>query len=66
MTPQAHLDNPLSTMLRHFWFAALIAGCGVLAILAASIDPWLLVMMVGVALTTLAIYDRADPHWYAL
>jgi hypothetical protein len=51
--------------VHHLWLAAIVAVSGVLAVLAASVDPWLLVMMVGVAVTTYAIYDHTDPEWYA-
>lgn len=65
MTPQAP-RNPHGTPVHHLWFALFVAVSGVLAVMAASVDPWLLVMMAGVALTTYAIYDRTDPGWYAL
>ena len=47
-------------------FALAVALTGILAVLAASVDPWMLVMIAGVALTGCAVYDRTDPGWYAL
>jgi hypothetical protein len=52
--------------VHHLHLALIVAVAGVLAVMAASVDPWLLVMMAGVAVTTYAIYDRTDPAWYAL
>lgn len=52
--------------VHHVWLALVVAASGVLAVLAASVDPWLLVMMAGVAVTTYAIYDHTDPAWYAI
>jgi hypothetical protein len=65
LTPQAD-RIPGSTAVHHLYFALIVAASGVLAMLAASVDPWLLVMMAGVAISTYAIYDRTDPAWYAL
>jgi hypothetical protein len=65
LTPQAHRITH-DTPVHHLWLALIVAVSGILAVLAASVDPWLLVMMVGVAVATYAIYDRTDPAWYAL
>jgi hypothetical protein len=59
-------QDPSDTPAHHLWFAVLVAASGVLAVLAATVDPWLLVMMAGIAVTVFAIYDRTDPGWYAL
>lgn len=65
MTPQAHHSHQDAPV--HLPYLALIvAACSMLAVLAAAVDPWLLVMMAGVAVATYAIYDRTDPAWYAL
>jgi hypothetical protein len=47
-------------------FALAVALIGILSVLAASVDPWLLVMMAVVGVTAFAVYDRTDPNWYAL
>jgi hypothetical protein len=47
-------------------FALAVALIGILGLMAASVDPWLLVMMGIVGVTAFAVYDRTDPNWYAL
>jgi hypothetical protein len=59
-------QDPSETPTQHLWFAVIVALSGVLSVLAVTVDPWLLVMMAGVAMTTFAIYDRTDPAWYSI
>jgi hypothetical protein len=36
---------------------------GIIAILAASVDPWLLVVLAGLGVTAYAVYDRTGDGW---
>lgn len=65
MTPTSHVDHRENPVV-HLLFAILIAVSSALIIVAATIDPWLLVVLAGVGLTVFAIYDRTDPDWYTI
>ena len=43
--------------------AFVVVFAGIVTVLAASVDPWLLVMMAGLALTAYAVYDRTGEGW---
>ena len=43
--------------------AAVVVIVGILAALAASVDPWLLVVLAGLGVTTYAVYDRTGDGW---
>jgi hypothetical protein len=36
---------------------------GIVAMLAASVDPWLLVVLAALGVTTYAVYDRTGDGW---
>ncbi|HEY6794011.1 MAG TPA: hypothetical protein VI248_04940 [Kineosporiaceae bacterium] len=36
---------------------------GIISILAASVDPWLLVILAGLGLATYAVYDHTGDGW---
>jgi hypothetical protein len=44
-------------------FAVMIIG--IVSILAATVDPWMLVMMAGLGVTGYAFYDRSGNGWTA-
>jgi len=45
-------------------FAVVILG--IIALLAASVDPWLLVILAGLGLAAYAVYDRTEDGWIPL
>ena len=58
--PFGHPDMPPAQALR---LAAAIMIVGIVALLAASVDPWLLVVLAGLGVTTYAVYDRTGDGW---
>ena len=58
--PFGHPDMPPAQALR---LAAAIMIVGIVALLAASVDPWLLVVLAGLGVTTYAVYDRTGDDW---
>jgi hypothetical protein len=42
-------------------FAVVIAAF--ISVLAASVDPWLLVMLAGLGVTTYGVYDHTGDGW---
>jgi hypothetical protein len=43
--------------------AVAVVIAGIISILAASVDPWLLVMLAGLGVTAYGIYDRSGDGW---
>jgi hypothetical protein len=58
--PQGSASLPPSHALR---LAVTIIIAGIIAILAASVDPWLLVILAGLGICAYAVYDRTGDGW---
>jgi hypothetical protein len=58
--PVGHPGMPLSDAIR---LIAAVLILGSVSILAASVDPWLLVVLAGLGLTTYAVFDRTADGW---
>ncbi len=60
-TQPAHL--PGMGPLQALWLAFVVLLAGITTVLAASVDPWLLVMLAGLAITGYAVFDRTGDGW---
>ena len=58
--PTGQAAMPPSQALR---LALAVVIMGIISILAASVDPWLLVMLAGLGISTYAVYDRTGDGW---
>lgn len=58
--PVGQPGMPLPEAIR---LVAAVVLLGIVAVLAASVDPWLLVVLAGLGLTAYAVFDRTGDGW---
>jgi hypothetical protein len=59
------LGQPPMAPAQALRFAVMVMILGIVAILAATVDPWLLVIMAFLGVTAYAVYDRTGSGWVA-